>query len=613
MILQNEKKNKTRMLSNAFRLIFKHIFQILLGQSIFIAIYVLMVTPLVHYSLDMARSLSGFSYITLNNFLRFVINPLTLLTLLILALLLGLFLLFETAFFITFFSSIENGDAPKIFAVFFLALKRVVLTIIHRNFKLIPVIWLTLFFYNIPLVIFLIRNVGVFRYASRNLNQYPFILPIILVFLALLFWLLFRRPFVLQYCLIEGKSYRQACGLSGKMNRKRAVRAFFYIITWNTLVGLFVYLIRIAVMVVAALLVIVFADKEFAIVTFISINERISNYLSVGFFSVGMLANAALFTHMFYQYKKEENEYFYFDNSVETVFLKLRSYKKIIIVVAVAFTFINIYMSYNIIRNDASFIYVDFAMIKITSHRGFSNDVPENTIPAIEKAIEEQADYVEADVRQTKDGELILLHDENLRRTTGLNKYVWNVDYVQVAALDAGKWMDAAYAGTRIPTLREALELCKGRINMNLDLKYDNHTAGLEEGVVGLIEEYEMESQCVISSTNADLLKNVRALNDKIRTGYITYRIEPDRYEDENIDFFSMNSHFVYENLLQKVHDHGKEIHVWTVNTRNDLTRMKNLGVDNIITDNPSYAKEVLNQDNSNRLIITLFKMMLTY
>jgi glycerophosphoryl diester phosphodiesterase len=270
-------------------------------------------------------------------------------------------------------------------------------------------------------------------------------------------------------------------------------------------------------------------------------------------------------------------------------------------------------MAYDIIKNDAPFLYVDFDMIKITSHRGFSKDVPENTIPAIEKSMEEQADYIEIDVRQTKEGELVLLHDENLRRTTGVNKCIWNVTYAEISELDAGKWLDEAYAGTKIPTLREVFELCKGKININMDLKYDKHTKELGKSVAALIDEYDMENQCVISSSDLTLLEQVKASNSKIRTGYITYRIEQNYYDNENIDFFSLNSYFITENLLQTVHEHGKEIHVWTVNTKHELERMKNLGVDNIITDNPSFAKQVLYHDKSNRLLVTLFRLMLTY
>ncbi len=613
MILNEGKKNKPRMLSNSFRLIFKHIFSLLLGQSILLVVVMFLLIPFIRHILNFARSLSEFSYITINNFIPFVLNPFTIITLIFLFFFIGIFLLYEAAFLVTFYSVIENGQTPRLLPVFYLSFKRLIVTLLHRNFTLIPTVWLFALLYNIPFLVFILKNFTLFRYASKYLKEYTFLIPIIISLGIFLFLLMFRRLFVFQYSLIEGKSYKEIGTLSKKLKRKRAVRAFFYILGWNISIGILVYLLRIVVLLFSALLVIGFVEKNLAIVTFITINEKANNYLSLIMFFIGIIANFALFTHLFYQYKKEENEYFHFDSSVDTVFLRLKSYKKLIIIFCSVFFMTSIYMAFDIIKNDAPLVFVDFDMIKVTSHRGFSNDVPENTIPAIEKSMEEQADYVEIDVRQTMDGELVLLHDENLKRTTGLNKNIWNVEYNEISSLDAGSWMDESFAGTKIPTLREVFELCKGQININLDLKYDKQMDGLEERVVKLIEEYDMENQCVISSSSLKLLENVKELNTKIRTGYITYRIEPKLYESDNIDFFSINNYFISEKLLKSVHEHGKEIHVWTVNTKSELERMKNLGVDNIITDDPSYAKEILYQDESNWLIVTLFRMMLTY
>jgi Glycerophosphoryl diester phosphodiesterase len=378
-------------------------------------------------------------------------------------------------------------------------------------------------------------------------------------------------------------------------------------------IGIFTYAIYMAAVAAAAFLTICFTEKSLAVATFISINEKMSNYLALVIFSISLAANFALVTHLFFEYKKENNEYFYFDNSVESIFLKLRSYKRIFAFLGIGFVVLNIILAYNILRNDTPLVYVDFDTIKITSHRGFSRGVPENTLPAIEKAIEEKADYVEMDVRQTKDRKLVLLHDENVRRTTGINKNIGNMTYDEVILLDAGKWVSEEYAGTRIPTLEEALETCKGKINMNLDLKEDRNAVGLEESVVGFINQYEMENQCVITSTSRTILENVKKLNPNIRTGYITYQIQRSDFKNSTIDFFSINSCFASENLLQSVHEEGKEVLVWTVNTKSELERMKNLGVDNIITDDPSYAKEVLFENGNGSSFLKLLRTMMAY
>ncbi len=287
------------------------------------------------------------------------------------------------------------------------------------------------------------------------------------------------------------------------------------------------------------------------------------------------------------------------------------AYKTVIKISIVILALVNFYFFFDIIRNGSPLDYMNLEMIRVTSHRGFSYDVPENTLPAIEKAIEEQADSIEVDVRMTKDGELVLLHDNNLKRTTGVNKNIWEVTYAEASLLDAGSWRGEAYAGTKIPTLREVFELCKGKVNLNLDLKFRSDKEGLEEKVVALIEEYEMEWQCVISSTSLTILEDVKLLNPDIRTGYITYQMYRGYFTNENIDFFSIKSNLLTKTVSREVHKNGKEIHVWTVNSKNELERMKRLGVDYIITDDPSFAKEVLYQEKPDQFLLTLLKIMI--
>lgn len=619
MILKKDGKSGPRIFINTLGLIFKHFFSLLLGQIIFIGILIFMLAPLLHLLYNNARILAGYSYITINNLVSFLLQPFTILILILSFLVVGLFLLLEAAFYITFYSIIENGNTPKIIRVLFLSMKRLILSILHRNFRLLPIIWLTVIVSNLPLIVFIVENVDVFRYATKFINKIQIIFPIFFVLFMIMFFILFRRLFVFQYCLYEGRNYKTACKLSRKIKKTKVIRTLCYIIGWNIGLGILIYLIHMIAVTAMAFLVICFTPKSLAVASFISINEKVSNSLAFIIFSISLSTNFALITHLFYQYKKEDNEYFYFDNSVETIFLKLRSYKTILVFFSAAFLILNFVLAYNIIRNDTPFVYVDFDMIKITSHRGFSKGVPENTLPAIEKAIEEKADYVEVDVRQTQDGELVLLHDQSLKRTTGISKYIWNVNYDKVAQLDAGSWFSKEYANTKIPSLRETFELCKGNINLNLDLKDDKYAGGknyspsLEDSVVALIDEFQMENQCVITSTSLNILENIKALNPKIKTGYITYQIRHSDYTNENIDFFSINSCFASENLLQNVHEEGKEILVWTVNSKSELERMKRLGVDNIITDNPSYARETLFEDNANRSFLTLLKVMMEY
>ena len=107
----------------------------------------------------------------------------------------------------------------------------------------------------------------------------------------------------------------------------------------------------------------------------------------------------------------------------------------------------------------------------IVAHRGVVLEAPENTVPGIERAVALNAAIVEVDLRYTKDGEVVLLHDETLERTSNGHGKVSETSLAELKALDAGSWFDARYAGTRIPTLRQAIESARGKITLYLDLK----------------------------------------------------------------------------------------------------------------------------------------------
>jgi len=120
-----------------------------------------------------------------------------------------------------------------------------------------------------------------------------------------------------------------------------------------------------------------------------------------------------------------------------------------------------------------------------------------------------------------------------------------------------------------------------------------------------------MQYQVLITSTCLQCLVMVKELNPNIQTGYITYSITPALLNNSAIDVISMKSSFVTQSIIRQVHDANKKILVWTVNSRAEIERMSRLGVNNIITDRPFYAKEVIFELTADRLVVTLVKIIL--
>ena len=269
---------------------------------------------------------------------------------------------------------------------------------------------------------------------------------------------------------------------------------------------------------------------------------------------------------------------------------------------------LEVFYVYSVISNGTQIFRDLYAGTLVTAHRGGAKTAPENTLASLEAAINNLSDYAEIDVQETKDGELVLLNDNNLKRTTGVNWKIWETTLEEVKTLDAGSSFSADFAGEQVPTLREALELCRGCLELNIEVKNNHHNADVAVKTAEMITELGMEDQCAISSMSYDFLKDVKEVNPQIRTGYIMSvaygRVELLEYAD----FLSVHYDCVNERFMERAHEAGKEVHVWTVNSRKLMRRMKALGVDNIITDRPGVVREILLEDKTRAGFLELMR-----
>ncbi|MEK6235174.1 MAG: glycerophosphodiester phosphodiesterase, partial [Planctomycetales bacterium] len=224
--------------------------------------------------------------------------------------------------------------------------------------------------------------------------------------------------------------------------------------------------------------------------------------------------------------------------------------------------------------------------VAITAHRGSSAVAPENSLSALRIAIEQGADFAEIDVQETSDGTIVLLHDADLKRVTGQSLKIWETDYETIKTLDAGSWFSEKFRDERIPTLRQAIALARGKIKLNVELKFNGRDQQLVERVVGILEEAQFENQCVVTSLKREALAQVKARNKNLKVGLIVFR-SLGRLDRMDVDFFSVNRDFVDAELTRSIHRQEKDLHVWTVNDAAGAHALMDLGADNLITDVP--------------------------
>lgn len=238
--------------------------------------------------------------------------------------------------------------------------------------------------------------------------------------------------------------------------------------------------------------------------------------------------------------------------------------------------------------------YAGESHILITAHRGSSLHYPENTLTSIEKAIEESADYVEIDVRLTKDNKVVLFHDNTLKRVNGSDKSIEHMTLEDVKKVDNGSYKNRKYDYENIPTLEEVFKNFKGKIKFNIELKMNNKECyELAKEVSRLIKEYSMSQYVVVSSFNQLTIEKFKRDNKNIKTGYIISH-PMDNIEELQCDFISVKYNLLSKELVEEIHKNNKEIYAWTINDEENVRKIIKLGVENIITDDVNLVKSTL-------------------
>lgn len=234
----------------------------------------------------------------------------------------------------------------------------------------------------------------------------------------------------------------------------------------------------------------------------------------------------------------------------------------------------------------------------IYAHRGASGHAPENTMPAFRLALEEGADGIELDVQMTADGQLVVIHDETLDRTTTGQGLVVHHTYSQLQALDAS-FRFPAYKGAGIPLLAQVLELLQPTaLELNIELKngivpYD----GMEAAVVRLVREYAMESRVVLSSFNHYSVAHLAQAAPNMETAvlYEAGLYRPWEYA-AMVGARALHPYFyaTAPEITRACQQAGIRIRPWTVNKEEDFRRMVQYGVDAVITNYPLQMRSLL-------------------
>jgi len=235
---------------------------------------------------------------------------------------------------------------------------------------------------------------------------------------------------------------------------------------------------------------------------------------------------------------------------------------------------------------------------KIWAHRGASGYCPENTLASFQKAIDMKADGIELDIQLTKDGQLVVIHDEKIDRTSNGKGWVKDFTLAELKALDFNQQFPEQ-GPMEIPTMEEVLQLIEPTdLTINIEMKTGIVFYPLEELILKLVAKYHMEERVIYSSFNHLSVKKLHALKPEAKVGFL--------YADGTIDMPEYGKkhgvdalhpalfNIQYEGFMEDAKKKGLLVHVWTVNEPEYVMMCKQAGVDAVITNYPDMAREVL-------------------
>lgn len=577
---------------------------LILFEILWKLVTLLVIAPACAGLIQLAIHLAKLKYLTTSNLLQFLRSPWTILLLAVLLLLAALYTLFEIAAVCTCF---RQSRFQKVRTTLGRMVRSGLQSVLHFFRGGGPFLVLHLLVL-IPLMQFsatsgIFTAMGIPDFLAYYMTKKEFLLPIYVAAIILCCLLSVRWVFSSVLFTQNQCSYRSARATSVQLVRGRFWQTFFSVLVWNCcyFAALLVFLCMITVVV---LMVIRATGSDDLIMS--QAMRILKLLIQIVLWSFSFFATPICMAHLTALLEKRcvQMPEVVLPEPVPLSRSAKPFRRSTAVLTACCFTAaalgLNLSYVYSVFTGKANFRLALFQNPTVMAHRGLSADAPENTLYAFSDAISVRADFIELDVQQTRDGVLVVMHDSNLKRTTGVNKDIWDVDYADIQNLDAGSWFDPAYANARIPTLEETLQFVDKRAKLNIEIKPTKHGSDtLEQDVAELITRYQYTDACYVTSFSYGSLKKVKEANPEIRTGYLMSVAYGQFYSLKYADAFSLNKVFVTSQVVNAAHQQGKQIFAWTVNGMSEVRSLCNLHVDSIITDDPVMVQNVISRDST--------------
>ncbi len=558
---------------------------------------VILVYPFVSRLFYLTIQISPFVYITNRDLLTYLTSPVTMFLLLIILILITAYFLIEILFLQVLF---DYGIKEIQLSLKYLI--RAGFEQIKMFSKMKPFyLWLpTLSF------VYLTGFISIYGFAStielpiliNELRADVLVNRIILIMTLFVFLIFIETMLYLPLYVFEKKPLKWIKVENKLLKKNHRLKSIVEFITINVVMNVIVYTLYVLIIVIIGWLIQWTRGEGYVVPTLFTLIYAI--YLLIGFVSTLFFVpiNMAYLTAIYYDQYDSIKTPVKLDLYIMKPTVKQTRWSGKATLVALLFLIgLNIGTVYQILGADRSPLEL-LNRSAVIAHRGSSIYAPENTLAAMDLAIVQGADAVEIDVRMSKDGIPFLFHDYTVNRTTNLKtgQSIENLTFEEIQNLDAGSWFHPDFAGEKIPSLAQVLELIYGRTYLYLEIK--GSTPGIETRVMEMLMDYDMASSTTIMSFNREQLRKIKTMDENITTmllipvfvgslnGVLTLNY---------IDAFGLRFDMIKTNpeYIQMIHNEGKRAYAWTLNKPDEIKFAVNADIDGIITDDPLLAIEL--------------------
>jgi glycerophosphoryl diester phosphodiesterase len=564
---------------------------------------IFIIFPLFRLGLFIAIRLSGYPYITNAILFDFLFKPTTIIVILIFLIIFSIYLAIEYVFLSILFDYSHQRKTITYKDFLFLGFKKSLKLIKkYHVFILLPILAFVLLI-EIGQIAFFSSSLKLPDELINNIEPFfHFEIYFILIFIILIIIFLEFIFFVHEFIFTD-KTIKDAFKAKTSLIKKKRFGVLYRFIIVNVFLNIVMFLLYFLAIFIMSFIVGKLRGVE--VVLSIVITSAYTLYWMIGvFFSIIILPiNVGLISSIYYNLKDITPDIVLVEETKATKFQKNRWLIRLGIATFIIFFSLNIVSisrSVKTITNQTQFLKQE----EIIAHRGASYYAPENTIAAIQTAINQGVDGVEFDVWGTKDDIPVLLHDATLTRTTNTisNKKIWDLTYDEIKDLDAGSWFSSDFVGERIPTFEEAILTLKGKAVAFIDMKTGSRA--VESEVYRIILENNMVNDVRIMSFSVNQLYRFKEFNPNLTTillvGSSTYDIY-DHLEDDRVDHFAIEINIINNNpkMVSTIHRYQKKAYAWVVDDQRAIYIGMNADVDGFITKRPIIAREIAYSKNT--------------